>query len=127
MTGSLNLNRMANVFRPKNKWNPEERTDIIIFDESSNMEDLNKKLRLGKHVTPEKRIEITNMIKKFWYCFSLKGCHRTIIGYKFSIDTGIHIPVCWRKPSYGFHEAKIILSQITTLLSNKWIRKCGVP
>ena len=26
---------------------------------------------------------------------------------------------------YGFYEDKIILSQITTLISNKWIRKCG--
>ena len=54
------------VFRPKNNWNTGERTDIIVFDESSDMEELNKDLRLGKHTIPENRIKITNMIKKFW-------------------------------------------------------------
>lgn len=48
------------VFRYKYDWNAGERNDIIVFDESSNMRELNKDLRLGKHVT----IEMTNMIKK---------------------------------------------------------------
>ena len=82
-------------------------------------------MRLGRHDTPENRIEITNMINKFWDCFCLKGCHCTIIGYEFAIYTEKHTPVCCRMPSYGFHEAKIILSQITTLLNNKLIKKCG--
>ena len=86
------------VFHPKNNWNAVERSDIIVFIEPSDMEELNKDLRLGKYVIPENRIKITNMIKKFWEYFCLKGCHRTIIGYKLATDAGINTPVCCRRP-----------------------------
>ena len=115
------------MFRPTYNWDAGERTDIIMFNESSNTVELTKDLRFGKHITPENKIEITDLIKKFWDCFCVKGCHRPIIGYKFAIDTRTHTLVCCRKPSYGFHEAKIIQNQIASLLGNKWIHKCGVP
>ena len=98
-----------------------------MFNKSSDTTELTKDLRFGKHITPENKNVITGLIKKYWDCFCAKGCHRPIIGYEFTIDTGTHTPVCCRKPSYGFHEAKVIQTQITTLLGNKWIRKCGGP
>ena len=115
------------VFRPTYDWDAGKRTDIIVFNESSDTTELTKDLRFGKHITPENKNVITGLIKKYWDCFCAKGCHRPIIGYEFAIDTGTHTPVCCRKPSYGFHEAKVIQTQIKTLLGNKWIRKCGGP
>ena len=70
---------------------------------------------------------IKDIIKEYWDCFCERGCHRPILDYEFGIDTGDHTPVCCRKPSYGFHESKVIMQQIEKLLQNKWARKCGGP
>ena len=115
------------VFRPNATWDAGSRSDLIVFNEMEDSQELQKDLRIGTHASTASKARIIDIIKKYWDTFCEKGCHRTIIGYEFSIDTGDHTPVCCRKPSYGFHESKIIMEQIKALLANKWIRKCGGP
>ena len=52
------------------------------------MAELEKDLIIGDHVNKELRNRIMGIIKDYWDCFIKEGCHRTILGYEFSIDTG---------------------------------------
>ena len=52
---------------------------------------------------------------------------KPILHFEFAIDTGGSAPVCCRKPRYGPHESKIIMTQIQVLLDNGWIRPCFGP
>lgn len=115
------------VFRPTYNWDAGVRTDIILFNESSDAVELNKDLQFGKHAMPANKSEITGLIKKFLDYFCVRGWHRPIIGYEFTIDTGTHTSVCCRKSAYVFHEAKIIKTQVATLLGYKWTHKYGGP
>ena len=51
---------------------------------------------------------------------------KPILHFEFAIGTGTggSPPVCCRKPHYGPHESKIIMTQIQVLLDNGWIRLC---
>ena len=49
------------------------------------------------------------------------------MGYKFAIDAGGAKPVCYRKPSYGPYESKVIIYQLTQLKNNEWVSRCGGP
>ena len=112
------------VFRPKKKWTDRPRIDIISFDKATDTKELESSLVLGKDTSPVNAERIKGMIRKYWDCFCLKGTKRTILDYEFAIDTGASKPVCCRKPTYGPHEAPIIMEQIQMLLNNDWIREC---
>lgn len=112
------------VFRPKLTWDPGERDDLIAFDPSKHMDELQSGLRINPLVDASVKDDIIQIIKDYWDCFAVEGVRRTILGYEFAIDTGQCKPVCCKKPAYGPHEAKIIMPQITDLLKNEWIRLC---
>ena len=44
--------------------------------------------------------------------------------YKFAFDTGSRTPLFCKKPAYGPHKKKIIMTQIDNLLQNNWICNC---
>ena len=114
-------------YRPPVDWKNSVRSDIIPFNDAIDLAELQKDLRIGDNVDSALKSSIVNTVKHFWDCFVERGCHRTILGVEFAIDTGTLGPVCCKKPSYGFYEGKIIMQQINQLLNNKWIRKCGGP
>ena len=115
------------VFRPTFSWDSGKRTDIIAWDDSKHSAELHKGLHVGSLASAAIRLEIIAIIKRHWDCFCDEGSHRTILGYEFAIDTGDHTPICCKKPTYGFHESKVIMKHVLTLLANVWIRKCGGP
>ena len=112
------------VFWPAVKWTDRAREDIIIFNENLDKDELMKNLHIGDKVSNENKSAIKNLIKKYWDCFCAKGARRTILDYKFAIDTGGSKPVCCGCPKYGPHEKPIIMRHITSLLANGWIEKC---
>jgi len=59
---------------------------------------------------------VTNIVREYGDCFDKQGATRPIIGYEFGIDTGNTKPVCCKKPSYGFYESKVIMTQVAQLL-----------
>ena len=50
-----------------------------------------------------------------------------MLDFEFFIDTGDAKAVCCRQPTYGVHEAKIMIKHITQLEDNNWIRDCTRP
>ena len=116
------------VYKTELHWcDDSERKDIIIFDCAAHSAELIKGLRFDPTLDPPTRESIVAVIKKYWDFFIQEGAKRPILGYEFGIDTGGAKPVCCRKPSYGPYESKVIMEQVSQLISNKWIRKCGGP
>ena len=103
------------------------RVDRILFNESDHLQELQKDLRFGTAVDSSTQLAVTDIIKKYWDCFIKEGAKRTILGYEFGIDTTGAKPVCYRKPSYGPYESKVIMKEIEDLLHNRWIEECGGP
>jgi len=62
--------------------------------------------------------------ESYWDRFYSPGIMKPILHFEFAIDTGGLPPVCRRKPRYGPHESKIIMTQIQVLLNNGLIRLC---
>ena len=126
--GAFDFGQFGKCFyRPPSRWKNFVCSDIIPFNDAIDMAELNRDLRIGDEVNSTLRDSITDTIRLFWDCFVERGCHRTILGIEFAIDTGTLGPVCCKKPSYGFYEGRIIMQQIQLLLKNKWIRKCSGP
>lgn len=121
--GNLIFTQYGNaVFRCKD-WIPGTRKDIIEFDRATH-QNMFDKLKISQNISSDVKEVLHSLIRSYWDCFDKEGIKRHILGFEFSIDTGRHTPVCCKKPRYGPHESKIIMKQIKTLLSNKWIRKC---
>ena len=101
------------IFKSNLSWTDDSgREDIIFFDCHAHHAELQKGLRFDDSIDENTRGAIVNIIKKYWDCFVQDGTHRPILGYEFGIDTGGAKPVCCRKPSYGPHESKIIMTQV---------------
>jgi hypothetical protein len=115
------------VFRPKTRWTPGTRSDIIEFVAERHTEELMKNLKVGEHVDSETKEKIISIIQKYWDCFCAEGARRPILGYEFGIDTGSAKPVCCRKKQYGPYESSIIMKQVKSLLDNDWIYECEGP
>ena len=125
--GVFEYKRYGNcVFKPSS-WDSGSRNNIIAWNATKHSNELNKSLNIGALASPEVKKEIIAIIQRHWDCFCDEGSHRTILGYEFAIDTGDHTPICCKKPCYGFHESKVMMQQIHTLLGNCWIKKCGGP
>ena len=103
------------------------RNDGIPFQDTIHTAELAKYLIFDTSVDKGTRIAITSILTEFWDFFVKEGAKRTTLGYEFDIDTGGSKPFCCRKPSYGPYESKVIMDQITQLLGNKWIDRCGRP
>ena len=75
------------VFRPKLKWEDQPRHNLITFETTKDIEELDKGLRIGKLVPLTTTREIRSLVIKYWDCFCAEGVKRTILDYEFSIDT----------------------------------------
>ena len=53
------------VLRPKTPWATKGHKDIILFDESSNNDELQKNLKIGSSVTSEVRKDPVSLVKRF--------------------------------------------------------------
>ena len=106
-------------------WNPGSRTDIRIWNATTDQEEFDKNLKIHNDTNPKLQLLIKNLIKKHWDCFYKEGIKQTILGHEFCIDTGNHTPVACRKPKYGPLESTVIQSQVETLVANKQILLCN--
>jgi hypothetical protein len=89
--------------------------------------ELDLDLFIGNEANETTKLEIVCIIMKYWDSFCKRVAKRTVLGYKFAIDTGTAKTICCRKPSYGPYEGEIIMTQIRQLLANEWINKCEGP
>ena len=64
------------------------------------------------------------IVKAYWDVFVPEGIKKTILGYKFKVDTGTSKGVCCRPPNYGHYEGDIIMEHICAFQNNNWIQKC---
>jgi hypothetical protein len=102
------------------------RTDIHHWDCVRDTPEFEKHLRIGDHVDFAARVKLETMIQKHWDVFYEAGVTQTVLGFDFAIDAGGAQPVCYRKPSCGPHESRIVLQQQEALLADGWMRKwCG--
>ena len=85
-------------------------------------------MRVGSIVDqPMKDKNISANIKGFWYCLFIEGVQRTIIVYKFAIDTGNTNLVCSNNLLYVLYESSNIPDKIGQFLVDGCISKCAVP
>ena len=92
------------VFRPKIQWAERPRTDLIIYNQIIDEEEMRKNLNVGEDVIEEHKITLEEVIIKYWDYFCKRGARRTILAYEFAIDTGVSSLVCCRRPTYNPHE-----------------------
>ena len=98
------------VYRSKLQWSDNSsRTDIILFNEDIDSEELSKDLKFDGSLDLRTKNAVTKIVKDYWDCFATRGAKRTILGYEFGIDTAGAKPVCCWKPLYGHYESKVIL------------------
>ena len=57
------------VFSPCVRWSNNSRTYLIISDAKEDMDELTKKLRIGKKESETNTSELTNMIIEYWDLF----------------------------------------------------------
>ena len=107
------------VFWPSEKWADKPRSDLIVFDITHDTAELNADLVIGKDVSKYRAHSIRSMIIKYWDYSCKQGARRTILDYKFAIDTGESPLVCCRKSTYVPNEALIIMAQMDSLLLNR--------
>ena len=108
-------------------WKPRPRSDLILWDESSSLPELNRDLDIDVNMDPTLKQSILTIIKDNWDSFCEKGASRPMLDFEFCIDTGDSKPVCCRQPSYGIHERKIMDEHIQALEANDWICDCEGP
>ena len=89
-------------------WTPRPRNDLIFWNESFFLDELNKDLRINISMGPTIKHAILTIIQDNWDSFCEEGTSRPMFDFEFCIDTGASKPVCCHQPSYGIHERKII-------------------
>ena len=127
--GILDYSQYGNCFYRHNlAWiDKSSRQYIIVFDHDFHQAELDKDLSIDNSIGTDVKTSITTIIKEYWDCFVKFGAARPILSYEFGIDTGGVKMVCFKKPSYGPYESKVIMIQVDQLLNNKWICQCGGP
>ena len=108
-------------------WTPRPRNDLILWNESSFLPELNKYLRINTSMDHIIKHAILTIIKYNWDSFCEEGASRTMFNFEFCIDTGDSKPDCCRQSSYGIHERKIMDKHIHILETNDWICDCEDP
>jgi hypothetical protein len=103
------------------------RSDIHLWDRERDLPEFEKNFVIGSDVDPAIRARIISIIESYWDCFDSAGVMKPILHFEFAIDTGGSAPLCCRKPRYGPHGSKIIMTQIQVLLDNGWNRPCYGP
>ena len=72
-------------------------------------------------MNPTIKQSILTIIKDNWDSFCEEGASRSMFDFEFYICTGDFKHVCYRQPSYGIHERKIMDKYIHILETNNWI------
>jgi hypothetical protein len=103
------------------------RTDIHLWDRERDLPEFTKNFNISPDVDPAIRTAIVDIIESHWDCFYGAGVKFPILYFEFAIDTGASPPVCCKKPRYGPHESKIIMTHVDVLKGNGWIRRCFGP
>jgi hypothetical protein len=101
------------------------RTDIHVWDSARDTPKLTKHFVIGPNVDVGTRQSIIAIIQSYWDCFYSEGVRFPILAFEFCIDTGDFPPICFRKPHYGLHEGKLVMTHIAVLLHNGWIGLCS--
>ena len=83
--------------------------DIILFNKDVNSAELNTDLKFDKDSDLKTRNAVTEIVKDYYDCFATRGAKRTILGYKFGINTAGPKYVCCWKHLYGHYESNVIL------------------
>jgi len=101
------------VYKPDRNWSDDSALVIIItYNKATHAAELTKYLKFDDSVDTNIRASITTIITEFWDCFVKEGAQRTILGYKFGIDTGGSKSVCCHTPCCGSYKPKVIMEQI---------------
>ena len=108
-------------------WTPRPRSDLILWDESSSLNELNKDLIIDVSMDLTLKQSIITIIKDNWDSFCEKGASRPTFDFEFCIDTGDSKPVCYHQSSYDIHERKIMDKHIQIFEANNWICDCEDP
>jgi hypothetical protein len=82
---------------------------------------LRRNLNIGSSVDDTTRLQVTNLVKKYWCCFVEENVKIPIRNYECVIDTGDHMPLSVRNIRYGLHETPIMQKAIDSLLHNNQI------
>lgn len=90
------------VLKKPEQWKTLPRDDIITFDAAKDTDELMKNFKIGDDVEESVKVQVIDIIKKYWDSFCSEGCRRPILGYEFSINTGNHPPVC----KYNQHNSR---------------------
>ena len=75
-------------------WTPRPRNDLILWNESSFLAELNKDLRINASMDPSIKHTIITIIKDNWDSFCEEGASRPMFDFEFCIDTDDSKPVC---------------------------------
>ena len=108
-------------------WTPRPHTELILGKESSFLAELSKDLTIATTMDSTIKQSILTIIKDNWNSFCEEGASRPMFDFEFCIYTGNSKPVCYRQPSYGIHECKIMDKHIHILETNDWICDCEGP
>ena len=86
------------VYRNNLVWADNSgRTDMIECNDKEHWAELKKDLRMDEYIDTATQSSIMKIIQQFWDCFIKIGTKRTILGYKFGIDTCGENLVCCKK------------------------------
>ena len=96
-------------------WTPRPRSDLVLWDEPSSLNELNKDLTIDVSMDPSLKQSIITIIKYNRGSFCENGTSRPMIDFELCIDTGDSKPVCCHQPSYGIHKRKIMDKHIQIL------------
>ena len=94
---------------------------------SSFLAELTKYVTIDATIDPTIKQSIVTIIKDHWDSFCEEGVSRPMFDFEFCIDTCDSKPVCYRQPSYGIHERKIMDKHINILETNDWSCDCEGP
>ena len=114
---------LGNTVLRQTDWKPGIRNDIVRYSEEVDGQ-LLRSVKFEDDLDVSVKGTIQTLIKEFWDVFTPVGLRNPMLGYEFCIDTGRHTPYCCKKPAYGAHESKIIMSHVNKLLDMGWIKHC---
>ena len=93
-------------------WKPHLRSDLIRWNESLDLLELERDFRLGDQVDDFTRRSILSIIESNCDSFCERGVSRPVLDFEFCIDTGDSPPVCCCQLKNGYHERKIMNKHI---------------
>ena len=100
------------------------RSDFILWGKTIDKLELQRDHHIGKDIDDTLRQSILDIIHDNWNSFYERDVSRSMLDFEFYLYTGNSLPVCCRRPVYGFHDIKIMNTQIADLEANGLIIDC---